>query len=57
MHIKMMTLGHSWIVGSGRHDRSDQGTPDVNVALLIRNMNSHMMLHQDTFSNILSPNL
>jgi hypothetical protein len=52
-----MALEHSWIVGSGRRDMRDQGIPDVNVELLIRNMNIHMKLHQDTFSNILSPNL
>jgi hypothetical protein len=33
MHIKMMTLEHSWIVGSGGCDMHDQGIPDVNVAL------------------------
>jgi hypothetical protein len=47
MHIKMMALEHSWMV------ISDQGIPDVNVELLIRNMNIHMMLHQNTYSNIL----
>jgi hypothetical protein len=53
MHIRMMALEHSCIVGSGRHDMRDQGIPDVNVELLIRNMNIHMMLHQNTYSNIL----
>jgi hypothetical protein len=53
MHMKMMALEHSWIVRSGRCDTHDQGIPDVNVELLSRNMNIRMMLHQNTYSNIL----